>query len=367
MDAKLVKVSELRLGSIIAEDIIANTNYPIINKNTKVTREHLPVLKAFQIPQVPVFIFSIEHVTEKQQENNTITIDTEDKNNEVYIPPFERKYHDVVEKFKLEFLKWESGSRVDITKIRATIIPLINDILKNREIIFTLNELSNSKDYIYHHSVALSLICAVIAQKMGYSKGDILQIAIAGAVADCGMAKINKKVRDKGGLLTEFEFKEIKEHPYYSLQMINGISIIKKDMKIAVYQHHERLDGSGYPRGDKGNTISIYSHIIAVADVFHAMTCERVYRAKESPFKVLEMIRESEFGKFNIKVVQALITCVMDLSLGTKVKLSNGYKGFIVFTNKNSVTRPVVKLEESNKIIDLTKNRDIYIERLVLK
>lgn len=366
MGTKIVKVSDLSLGSVIAKDIIANTQYPIINKNTKVTREHLPVLKAFQIQQVPVFT-TIGSIKEKQQENSTITTDTENIIEEVYTHPFQRKYHNVVEKFKLEFLNWESGSKVDITKVRANILPLIDDVLKNREIIFTLNELSNSKDYIYHHSVALSLICAVIAQKMGYSKGDVLQIAIAGAVADCGMAKVRKKVRDKSGPLTEFEFKEIQEHPFYSLQMINGISILKTDMKIAVYQHHERLDGSGYPRGDKGNTISIYSHIIAVADVFHAMTCERVYRAKESPFKVLEMIRESEFGKFNIKVVQALFTCVADLPLGTKVELSNGEAASIVFTNKTSVTRPVIKLEESNNIIDLAKNRSIYIERLVLQ
>ena len=361
-----MKVSDLRLGSIVAKDIIANTQYPIIYKNTKVSRDHLPVLKAFQISQIPVLTSSIEPKKVNQNENIVIPNEQREKVEETYITPFEKKYRDTIEKFKLEFLNWESGSKVDITKVRTNLLPLIHDVLENKEKIFILNEFSNSKNYIYHHSVAISLICAVIAQKMGYSKGDVIQMAIAGAVADCGMAKISKKIREKNGPLTEYEFREIQEHPYYSLQMVNGISILKSDMKIAVYQHHERLDGSGYPRGDKGNAISINSHIIAVADVFHAMTCERVYRTKESPFKVLEMIRESEFGKFNIKVVQALITCVADLSLGTKVELSNGYEGSIVFTNKTSATRPVVKLDGANDIIDLTKNRSIYIERLIL-
>ncbi len=363
LDTKLVRVSDLRLGSIIAKDIKANTQYPIIYKNTKITREHLPVLQAFQISQVPVITSSIE------AKENDATISEEQENivATVASTPFEKKYRDVVEKFKVEFSNWESGSNVNITKIRAYILPLIDNVLEKRERIFILNEFSTSKDYIYHHSVAISLICAVIAQKMGYSKGDILQIAIAGAVADCGMAKINKKIRDKNGPLTEYEFKEIQEHPYYSLQMINGISTLKSEMKIAVYQHHERLDGSGYPKGEKGNKISIFAHIIAVADVFHAMTCERIYRSKESPFKVLEMIREAEFGKFNIQVVQALITCVADLSLGSKVELSNGQEGSIVFTNKTSATRPVIKLDGSNDIIDLSKNRRIYIERLLLE
>jgi len=362
-----VKVSDLRLGSIIAKDIIANTQFPIIYKNTKVTRDHLPVLKAFQISQVPVLTSSIELKKANQQEVAAMSSEQIEAVEEVYITPFERKYSDVVEKFKMEFLNWESGSKVDITKVRTNILPLIHDVLENREKIFILNEFSDSKNYIHHHSVAISLICAVIAQKMGYSKGDVIQIAIAGAVADCGMAKVSKKIREKNGPLTEYEFKEIQEHPYYSLQMVNNISILKSDMKIAVYQHHERLDGSGYPKGDKGNTIAIYAHIIAVADVFHAMTCERVYRTKESPFKVLEMIRESEFGKFNIQVVQALITCAADLALGTKVELSNGLVGSIVFTNKTTATRPVVKLDGSNDIIDLAKNRNIYIERLILR
>ncbi|WP_397536703.1 HD-GYP domain-containing protein [Rummeliibacillus pycnus] len=366
MDTKLVKVSDLRLGSVIAKDIIANTQFPIIYKNTKVARDHLPVLKAFQISQVPVLASSIELEKANKQEVAATSSEQRETIEEAYITPFERKYIDVVEKFKMEFLNWESGSKVDITKVRTNILPLIHDVLENREKIFILNEFSDSKNYIHHHSIAISLICAVIAQKMGYSKGDIIQIAIAGAVADCGMAKVGKKIREKNGPLTEYEFKEIQEHPYYSLQMVNSISILKSDMKIAVYQHHERLDGSGYPRGDKGNAISIYAHIIAVADVFHAMTCERVYRTKESPFKVLEMIRESEFGKFNIKVVQALTTCVADLALGTKVELSNGLEGSIVFTNKTTETRPVVKLDGSNDIIDLAKNRSIYIERLIL-
>ena len=94
-------------------------------------------------------------------------------------------------------------------------------------------------------------------------------------------------------------------------------------MKEAIYQHHERLDGSGYPNGERIGSISNFAQIIAVADVFHAMTSERLYRAKHSPFKVIEMIKEEEFGKFDAKVVQALVDIVVDLPIGTKIELSN--------------------------------------------
>ena len=90
--------------------------------------------------------------------------------------------------------------------------------------------------------------------------------------------------------------------------MIQDSPLLKSELKLAIFQHHERLDGSGYPKGEKLDNISVYSQIIAVADVYHAMTSERIYRAKSSPFKVLEMIREEEFGKYNIEVVHALIS-----------------------------------------------------------
>ena len=104
---------------------------------------------------------------------------------------------------------------------------------------------------------------------------------------------------------------EIKKHTIYSFQMIKDSSFLKPEMKLAIFQHHERLDGSGYPKGEKmGKYFNVYSQIIAVADVYHAMTSERIYRAKSSIFKVLEMIREEEFGKYNIEVVNALISLV---------------------------------------------------------
>ncbi|MGE7923769.1 HD-GYP domain-containing protein [Viridibacillus arvi] len=364
MSATLVKVADLRLGSIVAEDIMANTQYPIVYKDTKITREHLIVFQAFQISKIPVLTTSI---VEKKEKEITLVPETV-KEDEVVVEsmtPFANQYGKSVAEFKAEFFKWQAGSKVDIVKIRTIILPLIDYVLRDRALIFSLNELSDSKNYIYHHSVALSLISAAIAHKMGLSKGDIIQVASAAALADCGMAKVNKKILEKAGALTELELKEIQEHPFYSAQLVKEIPLLKSDMKIAIYQHHERLDGSGYPLGEKGNSIAVYSHIIAVADVFHAMTCERVYREKESPFKVLEMIRESQFGKFNIEVVHTLFSCLADLPLGTKVELSNFALATIVFVNKDTPTRPVVKLIDTSEIIDLSRNRILYIERLI--
>ncbi|MGE8037849.1 c-di-GMP phosphodiesterase [Lysinibacillus sp. KCTC 33748] len=357
METIHVPISELRIGKVISEDIFANTQHPIIFKNTIISHEHFQVFFAFNISRVPVYKEGVE--TQSEVKETGLVVPTEP------IPTFRKIYDNSVEQFKKEFKNWEAGAKVDIAKARKIILPLLEMVLEDRTIIFDLNEYSNPKDYLYHHCVATALISSVIAQKLSYDKGITIQVAIGGLLADCGMAKVHPRIRDKKTTLTEQEFNEIYKHPIYSYSMVKDVTILKDTMKEAIFQHHERLNGSGYPKGEKIANISTFAQIIAVADVFHAMTCERVYRTKQSSFKVIEMINESEFGKFDIKVVRALIDIVADLPIGTIVELSNLEQGEVMFVNKFAPTRPLIKLSQSGEIFDLGKNRTFYISRII--
>lgn len=362
MEGVLTKIPEVRLGSIVCEDIMGSTQSPIIKKGTKVTREVIQVFNAFQVKTAYVTgpVMSTD-VIEQQ------TMITTPLNFDEPLTPFKKRYRNAVEKFKNEFLSWESGAKISIPNVREIILPLINDTLRYRLRIFTLNEYSNPRDYIYNHAISTALITAVIAQKMNYTKGEVIQLALASMIADSGMAKIPKKIREKAGPLSQYEFQMIKEHPRDSLLMVKELPLVKTEMKIAIFQHHERLDGSGYPCNSVGNTITVCAHILAVADVFHAMTCERIYKKATSSFNVIEMIQKEKFGKFHIEPVQALLDCVTDVGLGTSVMLSNHSIGQIVFTNKNNPTRPVVKIVGSDETIDLSKSKDLYIEKVLVK
>ena len=362
METTYVNSNNLRIGKVVAEDVFANTKYPIINKNTKITDEVMHILKAFHILKVPVLLEEDENPLAPIDEITGISIN-------ITVPKpvmsFEKIYLDAVEEFKKVFFDWESGSKIDITKVRGIILPLIDKVQEERSILFKLNSLSNTKDYLYHHCIATGLISAIITQKLGYERGFVLQMAVAGTLADCGMAKVPSHIREKKGTLTEQEFLLIRQHPLFSFKMIETLPAMKEEMKLAIYQHHERLDGSGYVEGLKLGKISNFSQIIAVADTFHAMTSERVYRSKESPFKVIEMIKESEFGKFNIKIVQALVDLVAGLPIGTVVELSNLEIGEIMFSNSFSPTRPLVKLVNTGEIVDLSKQRNFYISQVL--
>ncbi|MEK4626671.1 MAG: HD-GYP domain-containing protein [Solibacillus sp.] len=362
MEAVFMKVEDLQLGKVIAEDIFANTQYPIIFKNTKVKHEHLRVFEIFNLNTILVYKdVEVEEIIEAKIETQIIPLSLPNYTS------FEKYYNDAITQLKKEFTNWEAGGRIDITKVRGMIIPLIEKVLEDRSYIFDLNSYSNPKDYLYHHCIATGLIASIVAKKMGFERGITIQLAIAGMLADSGMSKIPTRVRDKKSALTESEYTEVRKHPYYSYMLVKNLPAIQEVMKEAIYQHHERLNGSGYPNGDRSGAISNFAQVIAVADVFHAMTSERFYRAKQSPFKVIEMIKEEEFGKFDIKVVQALMDIVVDLPIGTKIELSNLELGEVMFINKYSPTRPLVKLLRTGEIIDLSTNRSFYISRVITK
>lgn len=367
MGTTYVRVPELKLGTVIAEDIFAHTQFPIIQKDTKISHEHLHIFKAFNIKNVLInFDENIKKGLNSLEEDKDIETFISSYSLPIY-NTFEKLYSDSVMLYKKEFANWSAGARVDIAKIRVSILPLVEKILDNRSYIFDLNTYSNPKDYLYHHCIATGLIAGVIAQKLGLDRGNCIQMALAGTLADCGMSKVPIKIREKKEALTSLEFAEIRKHPIHSYTMIKDFPVLKREMKEAVFKHHERLDGSGYPTGTKIPSSLDYSQIIAVADVFHAMTSERLYRTKQSPFIVIDMIKESEFGKFDIKVVQALVGIIVELPIGTKVELSNLERGEIMFINNFAPTRPVVKLDSTGEILDLSTNKIFFISRIITK
>ncbi|MGE7980335.1 HD-GYP domain-containing protein [Psychrobacillus sp. NPDC093200] len=368
MEYTLQNLDEIRIGSIVAEDLFVNTKYPIMRKDTRLTREHLEVLRAFNVTKVPV---SIENIFNRSEEeilelNNKERVIVE-KNNSLPLNKtnFKTLYNESVSNFYKEFSSWEAGVKVDVAKLRHIVMPLIDRAMQEKQIFSLLNSYSSIDKYIAHHSLAVGMLSGAIARKLQYTSGQINQIATAGLLADVGMAKIDQKIREKKTPLTENEFSEIKKHTIFSFQAIKDSPLLKPETKLGIFQHHERLDGSGYPKGEKMENISLVAQIIAVADVYHAMTSERIYRARASSFKVLEMIKEEEFGKYNIEAVNALISLVCDLPISTRVRLSDGELGEIIFIHRDSPMRPMIRLSETGQILDLAAKRSLHIESII--
>lgn len=364
------EVSELRPGNFLKEDLYANTKNPIMVKDTKLTLEHFEVLRAFGISRV-----LIESKAQNPSEQPPADQVTEvkltpevEKLVKQSSPPKSRSleslYDDTVEAYQKEFAGYRSGKKLDVAAVRAIVLPVIQAFLENKDYVRRLNEFSTIQNYRSHHSISVGILAALISEQMGYPKGQVLQVGIAGVLADSGMAKIDQKIINKVAFLTSEELNEVKKHVIHSFQMVQDSSLVRQEMKVAILQHHERFDGSGYPRGLKGQEITEISQIISVADVYHAMASERPYRQKENSFKVIELMREEEFGKFDVKIIQVLHDLINKLSIGTKVKLTTDEIAEVIYLHRDFPLRPIVKVMGSGAHLDLSANRKITIEKI---
>lgn len=353
-----VRISQLKEGCILSNDILSLTNKPIIPKKTVLTDEHIHVLQVFLIKDVQVesFLINGEPFTPSEQIEEIEVVEKENTIVEDYLRS--------VKEYKQLFKSWQASALVEISKVRQIILPLFKRILEQPKELFSLHRYTNREDYIYHHSVMLGLLSGYLGKKLKYSEGDCNHLAIAGLLSDCGMSKIDPKILLKNSSLTLAEYNDVKKHPLYSYRMIEKIPLIKDSVKLAVFQHHERVDGTGYVQGVTGERLHPFSKIVAVADVYSAMTLERPYSNRQSPFKALEEIRRESFGKFDMKVVEALTNGLGNISIGTKIKLSNGQSGEIVFIDKSQPTRPLLKINET-EFLDLKNYREIFIEEII--
>jgi HD-GYP domain-containing protein (c-di-GMP phosphodiesterase class II) len=361
-----IYIDQLQEGCILSENILSATNKPLAYKKTIVNQHIKDALQAFLVREVEVEgllangkIFQPTYNLPEKPKVKEEKVETLPKKT------FYQLYIEAVQEYKKLFIGWQSGSTLDISKVRQVILPLVDELDNNEEGIFKLYHYCKQDDYIYHHSISVALLSAFLAKKLKYKHGDMNQIALTGLLCDCGMSKINPNIVTKKVTLTEGEYKDIKQHPVNSYNLLKNIPSIKEGVKIGVLQHHERIDSSGYPLGVKGEQLHPYSKIVALADTYQAMVAIRPYRSKQSPFKVLEQIMQDEFGKFDISVGNELKKGIIKFSVGTMVKVSNGLKAEIVFVDEQYPTRPMIKFAQSGEIIALKDKRELFIEELI--
>lgn len=359
-----VKPIQLEVGCILAKDINSFSNQTLMRKKTVLDEENIAVLKAFLVEVVEVegtlvngSPFKPKEIL-KNESSKYKSVKLENKS-------FMDIYLQTVQTYKKLFSSWQAGSKVDIFVIRKNLLALLEKLDKDPSEIITIHHYASKGDYLFHHAVSVGLLSAYLGRKLNYTKPEEIQLGIAGMLADSGMAKVPNGILDKKGPLTSTEFDEIKSHSLYSYQMIKDIPGVTDAMLLGVLQHHEREDGSGYPMAISSQKLHKFSKVIAVIDVFHAMTTERYYKQKQSPYKVLEAVMKDSFGKFDIKIVQALANLIANFSIGSRVRLNNGEICEVVFLEPSSPIRPMLKIEKREEFIVLANRNDLYIEEIL--
>ena len=361
----LVHPDQLVEKCLITRDVYAETNYPIVKKDTIVSATHIKVLKDFLIDEVEVSPRLVNGKPFKL--NQSVSVKKERKKQPKVKKDklsFLDHYLTVVNQYEKIFKQLQSGSPLDIQAVREIIVPLIERVDEHLAEIFLLSKYATKEKYLVHHSVAVSLLATIVAKRLGYIR-ESTQIAIAALIADSGMARINHRLLKHPGLLSHSDFEEIKKHPTFTYRFIEHNLALTQEAKLGVLQHHERIDGKGYPLGISGEKINIYAKIIAIVDAYHAMTSERFHQEKQPFFLAVMNMRKHENTQFDARLLKVFMTCLEDALLEEKVYLSNGKTGTIVGLRFSSDPEFIVKIHDSLEIISIMDHEQLWVENLI--
>lgn len=348
-----LQTSQLIPGYILSEDVIGKTKHPIVKKNTSLTKEHIYVLERFSIKTVS--ISKSPRMIQKSIEARELSKTS-----------FNEKYEYAVTSYKEHFNQWQNNLPINMPSIREFLLPLLEFVDDIGMEVYQLYKYSAAKDYMYYHDVSVAILSAYLAKKMGYEKGEWIQIGMAGLLSNCGYTKLASTLFMKESPLTYAEREEVKKHPKHSLNLVKSLSLIKESVKIAILQHHERLDGSGYPLGILREKIHPYAQIVAVCDTYYAMTSKRIYEERHSPFQAIDELRNLQHSKFDAQIVQTFIKSFTQLSLGQKVTLSNFKVGKITFLSEEKPKYPIILLDDTETIISLEDEQNLLITDFLL-
>lgn len=233
------------------------------------------------------------------------------------------------------------------------------------EIFDMIHNIRSVDDTVYAHSLNVALISRAIGKWLHYSLEDLDALTLAGLLHDIGKTQIADEVLNKQGSLTDEELELIRSHAKAGYSILKPIRLDTR-VKLAALQHHERYDGSGYPRGLQGDEIDDFASIIAIADVYDAMTAARSYRAPLCAFQVISAFEQDGFQKYNPNFIFTFLKRVAHCYNNSRVLLSDGVSGSVIFLNENKLSRPIVKTDQGI-MIDLSdpQNKDLFIKSIL--
>lgn len=324
---KSVQVSVLVPGMILAKDVLQSNGILLLNKDTVLTAELITKLKFWGFTEVEI-------------EEPPISLKDQQ---EAALAPQIAAAHERVVGITENIMSSGDTKEIDANLLRGMIGDLDSQIELNTNVLLNLSHIKTHDNYLFSHVTNVAILAMIIGKELKLSEQELKDLGLAALLHDFGMTRINRSLYDKSQALTPDEWLEIKNHPNYSLELLKESGSFSEAVLRGVHEHHERIDGSGYPRGIKGSDIHLFGKIIAVADVYDACISPRKYRKRMTPYEALKNLL-GQPHLFDIKILKSFVACMAIYPIGSFVRLNTGETAKVIGINHGAPFRPEIRI-----------------------
>lgn len=383
MGSKRILTTRAQVGMVTSADVYTSDTKLVITKGTVLTEEIIAALKEYSI-----FAIRIEtdengtavSISEKESETTEASpvpdsdnIEAEDIEEyfadireSVDFKEFQSLFIDSVDNLKTVFNNVVmNNSEIDTAQILSDIKDVVARGSNSIRIFDMLQCMRGYDDVTYVHCMNVALLSNMIGRIVypNISHEELNVLTLSGLLCDIGKMLVPENVIMKKGRLSISEYNIAKTHVFHGNNILKGLNLDPRIAEVAM-RHHERCDGSGYPGGYKKEQIEEFARIVAIADVYDAMTSDRVYREAICPFDVIHMFERDGMIKYDVKFLLPFLNRAAQAFLNSKVLLSNGETGRIIMINEKELSKPVVKVKDN--FYDLSKDTSINIRKVLM-
>ena len=367
---------KLEAGMVLAQDIVTKHGQTIAKEGSVLTDAQIARLSFYNISSILVEDpEGMEPEPEPEPKKEPEPIISEEKNETIpysqrlkgtsEYQDFQLNYSKNIHLMKETFKKVMEGKAGD--KDFPEIISAIETLTAQKtplDILDLLHHVRGLDDSVYAHSLNVALITRAIGSWLKMDRQGLNVLTLAAYFHDIGKLQVPEEVLNKTGKLTDEEFALIRSHPQKSRKILSSIPHIDGRILASALQHHERFDGSGYPRGLEGDEIDTTASIVAIADVYDAMTAARTYRAPKSAFEVIEAFEEDGLQKYDPKVITTFLNRIASAYQNSRVILNDGRSCRVVYINSGKLSKPMVQFDDG-EVLDLSRTSGISITSVI--
>ena len=304
-----LKSNQLKTGMVTAQSIFNEKGAAFLVRGTPLTDRYIYRLRQLSVPEL--------HVTSLSS------------NFQLQPPPDIINEHtrvQAVENVAETFRQAEMHGQFNMGLIERCADLLVRDIMSKKKNLVQITDIRLHDSYTFSHSVNVAVLAAMLGNLCGYSKSKLQAITLGGLLHDIGKLAVPASILNKPGALTADEFKIIRRHPSEGRRLLKELkSPIASILAIIAVQHHEHIDGSGYPYHIHGKSIHPYSRITAIADVYDALTSVRPYKRAYKPNVVYQMMMHNSPGHFDMDRLRLFFDNVAIYPVGPVMKTNLGY------------------------------------------